>query len=99
MNTKFFIPLIILYLTSQGVISAQESNKKESIRKGLSDEKLMDLVEKQTFNYFWDGAEPASGLACERVHMDGDYPQKDKTVKTSYLLLHRKIRTFKSQFF
>lgn len=83
MNTKIFIPLIILYLTYQGVISAQESNKKESIRKGLSDEKLMNLVEKQTFNYFWDGAESTSGLACERVHMDGNYPQKDKTVVTS----------------
>src|SRR5699024_2397483 len=32
----------------------------------LSDEELMDLVQQKTFNYFWDGAEPNSGLALER---------------------------------
>merc|ERR1712000_785291 len=37
----------------------------------------------QTFQYFWDGAEPNSGLARERVHMDGIYPQNDQNVVTS----------------
>ncbi len=46
----------------------------------LSDEQLLNLVEKQTFNYFWDGAEPTSGLARERYHVDNDYPQNDKNV-------------------
>lgn len=32
----------------------------------LTDEELMDLVQEKTFNYFWDGAEPNSGLALER---------------------------------
>ena len=32
----------------------------------LSDEALMDLVQERTFQYFWDGAEPSSGLALER---------------------------------
>ncbi len=49
----------------------------------LSDEQLMDLVEKQTFDYFWNGAEATSGLACERIHMNGNYPQNDQTVVTS----------------
>ena len=37
----------------------------------LSDEALLDSVERRTFDYFWSGAEPNSGLACERINMDG----------------------------
>lgn len=32
----------------------------------ISDSALLDLVEKQTFKYFWDFAHPVSGLARER---------------------------------
>jgi hypothetical protein len=40
-------------------------------------------VQRATFQYFWDGAEPTSGLARERFHVDGEYPQNDKMVVTS----------------
>jgi hypothetical protein len=43
----------------------------------------MTLIQYRTFQYFWDGAEPVSGLARERIHMDGIYPQNDQTVITS----------------
>lgn len=43
----------------------------------------MDTVQRQTFKYFWEGAEPNSGLAPERIHMDGIYPEKDQNVVTS----------------
>lgn len=49
----------------------------------LSDEALLDSVERRTFNYFWQGAEPTSGMAPERIHMDGNYPEKDANVVTS----------------
>lgn len=49
----------------------------------ISDDSLMTLVQYRTFQYFWDGAEPNSGLARERYHVDGDYPQNDKHVVTS----------------
>lgn len=49
----------------------------------LSDEALMDTVERRTFDYFWSGAEPNSGLARERIHMDGVYPENDETVVTT----------------
>ena len=39
-------------------------------------------VQRSTFQYFWEGAEPASGLARERFHVDGIYPQNDKNVVT-----------------
>ncbi|GAB3943480.1 hypothetical protein GCM10028805_09770 [Spirosoma harenae] len=32
----------------------------------ISDDALLDLVQKQTFNYFWDFGHPVSGLARER---------------------------------
>ncbi len=82
MKTLYYIPLAIVCLFIQGTSFAQ-GDKSIVIKKGLSNEKLMDVVEKQTFNYFWEGEEPNSGLACERVHLNGVYPQNDKTVITS----------------
>ena len=49
----------------------------------LSDSQLLDIVQKQTFQYFWAGAEPVSGLARERFHVDDIYPQNDKNTVTS----------------
>lgn len=49
----------------------------------LSDDALMDTVQRRTFLYFWEGAEPNSGLAPERYHVDGVYPQNDANVVTS----------------
>lgn len=43
----------------------------------------MDTIQRRTFNYFWEGAEPNSGLACERIHMDGIYPEDDQHVVTT----------------
>ena len=36
----------------------------------LTDEELLDLVQSQTFKYFWDFAEQNSGAARERYHPD-----------------------------
>jgi hypothetical protein len=47
------------------------------------DKYLYTLVEKQTFQYFWDGAEPTSGMARERFHVDGIYPDNDRNVVTT----------------
>lgn len=49
----------------------------------LSDEQLLDAVQKQTFKYFWDYAEPNSGLARERYHPDGNYPENDSNIVTT----------------
>ena len=54
----------------------------KSLSDTLSDDSLITLVQKQTFHYFWDGAEPNSGLARERVHIDGKYPENDENVIT-----------------
>ncbi|WP_125719734.1 glucoamylase family protein [Flavobacterium ustbae] len=49
----------------------------------LNDEELLDAVQKQTFKYFWDYAEPNSGLARERYHPDGVYPENDANIVTT----------------
>lgn len=49
----------------------------------LSQEALLTRVQQQTFQYFWDGAEPVSGMALERIHMGDDRSGRDKYVVTS----------------
>ncbi len=61
----------------------QESTQQEVQTGGISDDSLMTLVQYRTFQYFRDGAEPVSGMARERYHVDGDYPENDMNVVTS----------------
>nr|WP_299384038.1 glucoamylase family protein [Allomuricauda sp.] len=68
--------------------NGQSTSKKEVVAQNLSkinlsDDELLDKVQKQTFNYFWDGAEPISGLARERIHLDNHYPNHDKDIVTT----------------
>jgi hypothetical protein len=51
--------------------------------KSNKDDQLLDTVQKQTFDYFWEGAEPNSGLARERLHMDDVYPSSPKNTVTT----------------
>jgi hypothetical protein len=39
-------------------------------------------VQSQTFKYFWDGAEPVSGMARERYHFEGEVPDDFDVVTT-----------------
>lgn len=61
--------------------SNQSADQQDSLV--LSDDSVLTLVQYQTFNYFWKNAEPVSGLAKERTHMDNIYPQNDQNVVTS----------------
>jgi hypothetical protein len=47
------------------------------------DTALFRLVQEKTFQYFWDGAEPTSGLARERFHADDVYTAHNKNIITS----------------
>ncbi|MFM1897789.1 MAG: hypothetical protein RL577_29 [Bacteroidota bacterium] len=49
----------------------------------LEEQAAYDTVMRRTFEYFWTAAEPNSGMACERVHVDGIYPEQDQTVVTT----------------
>ncbi|MEC7263595.1 MAG: glucoamylase family protein [Bacteroidota bacterium] len=62
---------------------AEESTQTSKDTNTYTDEALLDSVQYQTFEYFWDGAEPVSGLARERLHMDNEYPYHDKDIITT----------------
>ena len=78
--TKRISFYIIIALLSGGISC---SSQKQESASSISDNALLDTVQHRTFNYFWDGAEPNSGMARERFHVDGEYPENDKHVVTS----------------
>ncbi|HYF32800.1 MAG TPA: glucoamylase family protein [Chitinophagaceae bacterium] len=84
-----FIAIALLVIALPA--SAQKTNTKKSnttknytdssliIQKNLTDDQLLDLVQKQTFRYFWDFAHPTSGLARERSNIAYDYGHETTT--------------------
>lgn len=58
----------------------EETQRPESF---ANDEAMLDYIQRVHFNYMWDGAEPTSGLARERIHLDGQYPEHDQDVVTT----------------
>src|SRR6185436_17076709 len=48
--------------------------------KDLSDSALLDVVQKQTFRYFWDFAHPFSGLSRERSNQSFGYGNEVVTI-------------------
>ncbi|WP_321289404.1 glucoamylase family protein [uncultured Sunxiuqinia sp.] len=71
--------LVVFACSIKGSKKGEANNKKDT---AYSNEQLLDTVQYQTFQYFWNGAEPTSGLARERIHLDGVYPQNDQQVVT-----------------
>src|SRR5436190_20093970 len=90
---KFFIPAMVLMISVACITknnrkparAGTDGEQKSSVtgRENISDSALLDIVEKQTFQYFYGGAEPVSGMARERIHEDNDYPENDKMIVTS----------------
>src|SRR6266542_4681234 len=72
---KYIFSIFLLVTTTAAI--AQKENKKTSapnndsiapvgIIKNISDSELLDIVQRQTFRFFWHYAHPVSGLARER---------------------------------
>ncbi len=77
---------LVLFLSLFSFLACKSQPAKISVQENravISDDSLLNLVQYNTFQYFWEGAEPVSGLACERIHLDGNYPENDKSVITS----------------
>lgn len=73
-----FIVASILLLTTTAQNQDQQTGIPYSIKPvgiipNLTDEQLLDLVQKQTFRYFWDFSHPVSGMARERSNVAFDY--------------------------
>jgi hypothetical protein len=75
----FFIPALFALIS--GTTTTVNAQKKTTegikpdlkIKKNLTDDQLLDLVQKQTFRYFWDFAHPVSGMARERSNVAFEY--------------------------
>ena len=75
--------VVSVFTACNGPKTKEGSDSLESdLRPIPSDKALLDKVQKQTFDYFWEGAEPLSGLARERIHLDNIYPTHDKDIVT-----------------
>src|SRR6476646_1377514 len=82
MRTLSFCCVVILLplLSCEQKNNSIEKISGVDLPKNLSDSALLDSIEHRTFEFFWTGAEPNSGMAPERIHMDGDYPDKDPRI-------------------
>src|SRR6201996_7631679 len=81
---KIFTILALLcagfYANAQKKNSASTDGiKPVGIIKNLSDSALLDVVQRQTFRYFWDFGHPVSGLARERSNVAYDYGNETVT--------------------
>ena len=78
--------LIMALVAASLLFTACNSIRKTTSNRGqlsAGEEAIFTDVQRTTFQYFWTGAEPNSGLARERYHMDNVYPENDKMVVTS----------------
>src|SRR5918994_7132190 len=72
----YFITFLLCFngqLAAQKTTQASKAFNAANRPKNLSDSALLDLVQKQTFRYFWDFAHPVSGLARERSNEAYNY--------------------------
>ena len=82
---RLFLIVMILVSLSGCKDSKTEGQNQEVVTTTsdtLSDETLYDSIQKQTINYFWEGANKDSGLAPERIHTDDIYPSDDRNIVT-----------------
>ena len=75
-NTHFWLAVAMSIMSISGY--AQNVTKQQTVsvvkrQTGLSDSALLDVVQQQTFKYFWDFASPVSGMARERSNVAYDY--------------------------
>ncbi|RYF88595.1 MAG: beta-glucosidase [Chitinophagaceae bacterium] len=81
-KTFLHFAAIVLLCTAAGCKPARQVVN-HTTPNNIEDTALFRKVQQQTFQYFWDGAEPVSGLAAERIHTDNHYPENDQHVVTS----------------
>lgn len=69
---KKLIAIVFICVATQFAV-AQKVFDAKSRPKNLSDSALLELVQKQTFKYFWDFAHPVSGMSRERSNVSFGY--------------------------
>ena len=85
---KYFHKYVVALSLIPAMVSCKFDKKEIAISNDVlakshwTDEQLLDTIQYQTFEYFWEGAEPNSGMARERLHMDDVYPTSPKNTVT-----------------
>lgn len=79
----FLVSIVSVSCSSTGKKSADDTSAGNRPMSFASDDEFLTYIQRQHFRYMWDGAEPNSGMAPERIHMDGHYPQDDEDVVTT----------------
>src|SRR5258706_5586388 len=66
---------IFLFITVSFAQNNEQTKQSIAVQRtiSLSDSALLDLVQKQTFRYFWDFADSVSGMARERSNTNFGY--------------------------
>lgn len=82
-NIILSVLLLLLFISCKNEKKISVFGQEIQLKKTWHDQELLDTVQYQTFNYFWEGAEPNSGLARERLHMDDVYPTSPKNTVTT----------------
>lgn len=77
------IQLLFVCFLLTDAVSAVKAQSFSDLFKTSEEKNIFTEVQKASFQYFWDGAEPTSGLGRERFHVDDKYPQNDKSTVTS----------------
>jgi len=85
LRKTYFIQFMLLSVLISCNTNKKDQNETDNnpTEISIADQQLLTLVQKQTFNYFWDGAEPNSGLARERLHLDDNYSSSPKNTVTT----------------
>ncbi|WP_333663424.1 glucoamylase family protein [Chishuiella changwenlii] len=73
----------MINLNKIAILSCTMLCSASSFAQTKQENKLLDKVQKQSIQYFWDYAEPKSKLARERFHPDGNYPENDAHIITT----------------
>jgi len=72
--------LLTCFLFAQNKAANSTGIKTVGVIKNLSDSSLLDIVQRQTFRYFWDFGHPVSGLARERSNEAYGYGNEVVTI-------------------
>ncbi len=72
---------IALAIAMMGCKPEPETNNSRS-RDEVQDSVLLNTVQRASMDYMWAGADPVSGLAYERIHLDNNYGYNDPKVIT-----------------
>ncbi len=77
MNKYIWFAILVTILIT--ACNSQPKQQNTAAVNNISDSALFDTIQRRTFEYFWTGAESNSGMAAERIHIDGDYPENDQS--------------------